>query len=391
MARMSRTTIMADDALLDELREIAEEEGISLGEVIRQGLEWRASTCRRVPSFIGKLPIAVRRGHAADTSRRQRGADHGAAARTTDPGDGRPTGNVPRSETLVVETQRSLRRGRARHRSRRCGSTPSSGSTVAMPGTGDGGARLARTQRGGLRAQRRRSLPHPRRVGARGQPRCGGLRAATRRLVERYDGPPPQPRRRLGDRRSPRRMEQDTIATLDRAALLGRRTARTSTRSPRPLTPPGRRLRTLGSVETSLPVADRPRRPEWMKVRAPSQDSQFFDVKKLLQGASLDDRVRGGALPERRRVLGAPDGDLHAARRRLHPQVPATATSRTGKPGAVDPHEPRAGRRGRRRSACATWSSPRSTATTSPTAARRTSPPPPRRSSAACPTAPSRC
>jgi hypothetical protein len=56
MARMSRTTIMADDALLDELRGIAEEEGISLGEVIRQGLEWRAKTRRRVPSFIGKLP-----------------------------------------------------------------------------------------------------------------------------------------------------------------------------------------------------------------------------------------------------------------------------------------------------------------------------------------------
>ncbi len=52
---MSRTTIMADDALLDQLREIAAEEGVSLGEVIRQGLEWRAKTRRRIPSFIGKL------------------------------------------------------------------------------------------------------------------------------------------------------------------------------------------------------------------------------------------------------------------------------------------------------------------------------------------------
>lgn len=57
MARMSRTTIMADDALLDALRAIAAEEGVSLGEVIRQGLEWRARTRRRVPSFIGKLPL----------------------------------------------------------------------------------------------------------------------------------------------------------------------------------------------------------------------------------------------------------------------------------------------------------------------------------------------
>jgi lipoic acid synthetase len=40
-------------------------------------------------------------------------------------------------------------------------------------------------------------------------------------------------------------------------------------------------------VETSFPVAERPRRPEWMKVRAPSQNSKYFDVKKLIHGASL--------------------------------------------------------------------------------------------------------
>ncbi len=64
MARMSRTTIMADDALLDELREIAAEEGVSLGEVIRQGLEWRAKTRRRVPSFIGSCRLVQGR-HSA--------------------------------------------------------------------------------------------------------------------------------------------------------------------------------------------------------------------------------------------------------------------------------------------------------------------------------------
>jgi len=41
-------------------------------------------------------------------------------------------------------------------------------------------------------------------------------------------------------------------------------------------------------METSLPVAERPRRPEWMKVRAPSADTRFYDVKKLLAGASLN-------------------------------------------------------------------------------------------------------
>jgi lipoic acid synthetase len=43
----------------------------------------------------------------------------------------------------------------------------------------------------------------------------------------------------------------------------------------------------LIAVETSLPVAERPRRPEWMKVRAPSADGRYFDVKKLLHGLSL--------------------------------------------------------------------------------------------------------
>src|SRR5438270_877686 len=40
-------------------------------------------------------------------------------------------------------------------------------------------------------------------------------------------------------------------------------------------------------MEQSLPVAERPRRPEWMKVRAPSADSRYFDVRKLIHGQSL--------------------------------------------------------------------------------------------------------
>ena len=52
---MSRTTIMADDKLLDQLRAIAKDEGISLGEVIRQGLELRARARRRRPGFVGSV------------------------------------------------------------------------------------------------------------------------------------------------------------------------------------------------------------------------------------------------------------------------------------------------------------------------------------------------
>jgi hypothetical protein len=55
MAKMVRTTIMADEGLMQQLRAIAKDEGISLGEVMRQGLEWRAKTRRRVPSFIGAV------------------------------------------------------------------------------------------------------------------------------------------------------------------------------------------------------------------------------------------------------------------------------------------------------------------------------------------------
>jgi lipoyl synthase len=40
-------------------------------------------------------------------------------------------------------------------------------------------------------------------------------------------------------------------------------------------------------METSLPVAERPRRPEWLKVRAPSADSRYFEVKQLIHGEGL--------------------------------------------------------------------------------------------------------
>ena len=45
--------------------------------------------------------------------------------------------------------------------------------------------------------------------------------------------------------------------------------------------------RTLTEMERSLPVAQRPRRPEWMKVRAPSADSRYFEVRNLIHGQSL--------------------------------------------------------------------------------------------------------
>jgi lipoic acid synthetase len=49
----------------------------------------------------------------------------------------------------------------------------------------------------------------------------------------------------------------------------------------------GATIHRLPDVQKSLPVAERPRRPEWMKVRAPSADSRYFDVKKLIHGQNL--------------------------------------------------------------------------------------------------------
>jgi lipoic acid synthetase len=40
-------------------------------------------------------------------------------------------------------------------------------------------------------------------------------------------------------------------------------------------------------MQKSLPVADRPRRPEWMKVRAPSASSRYHEVKGLMREGQL--------------------------------------------------------------------------------------------------------
>ena len=40
-------------------------------------------------------------------------------------------------------------------------------------------------------------------------------------------------------------------------------------------------------MEPSLPVAERPRRPDWMRVRAPSANSRYFEVRELIHGQHL--------------------------------------------------------------------------------------------------------
>ena len=53
---------MADEDLLDRLRQIASSEGLSLAEVIREGLQWRAEESRKAPSFIA-AGASGRKGH----------------------------------------------------------------------------------------------------------------------------------------------------------------------------------------------------------------------------------------------------------------------------------------------------------------------------------------
>jgi len=40
-------------------------------------------------------------------------------------------------------------------------------------------------------------------------------------------------------------------------------------------------------MKSSLPVTERPRRPEWMKVRAPSANTRYFEVKGLVRAGGL--------------------------------------------------------------------------------------------------------
>ena len=98
----------------------------------------------------------------------------------------------------------------------------------------------------------------------------------------------------------------------------------------------------------SLPVAERPRRPEWMKVRAPSADSRYFEVQGAAPRPTPAHDLRGGALPEHRRVLGARHRDVPDPRRHLHARLPLLLrplrqAGRAARPARAAPA--RAGRR----------------------------------------------
>ena len=91
----------------------------------------------------------------------------------------------------------------------------------------------------------------------------------------------------------------------------------------------------------SLPVGDRPRRPEWMKVRAPSADSLYGDVRKLLHSQHLHTVCEEAHCPN----VGECWGRGTAAFQILGDTCPRACrycNVRSGKPqGPPDPDEPR--------------------------------------------------
>ena len=64
----------------------------------------------------------------------------------------------------------------------------------------------------------------------------------------------------------------------------------------------------------------RERKPPWLKVPAPGGPT-YRQAEEGDRGRQPAHGLRGGELPERRRVLGARHGDVHDPRRRLHPPL----------------------------------------------------------------------
>ena len=137
--------------------------------------------------------------------------------------------------------------------------------------------------------------------------------------------------------------------------------ARTVTRDRRahPRHPLARQPGGTAPIEGTVPF--RARKPPWLKVPAPGR-ADLPPAQEGDRGRQPAHRLRGGQLPERRRVLGARHRDLHDPRRRLHPALrllqradrradlerPARAAAGR-EPGEADGPAPRRGHLGRPR------------------------------------------
>jgi hypothetical protein len=68
---MKRTTIMADEVVVDRLRRLAQERSVSFAEVVREALEEKARSYRPKPTSLGAGQSAPSRTAARAASRRQ--------------------------------------------------------------------------------------------------------------------------------------------------------------------------------------------------------------------------------------------------------------------------------------------------------------------------------
>ncbi len=110
------------------------------------------------------------------------------------------------------------------------------------------------------------------------------------------------------------------------------------------------------------------KKPDWIRVKAPVSRG-YLDTARDRPRQRPAHRVRGGRLPQYRRMLGKEARHLHDHGRHLHARLRllqrqdrAARRARSGEPGASA--------RRRRSLGCGMWSSRRSTATISPTAVR---------------------
>jgi hypothetical protein len=68
---MQRTTILADEATVQDLRRLARERGVSFAEVVREALDEKARSYRPKPASLGAGQSTPSRTAASQASHRQ--------------------------------------------------------------------------------------------------------------------------------------------------------------------------------------------------------------------------------------------------------------------------------------------------------------------------------
>ena len=81
------------------------------------------------------------------------------------------------------------------------------------------------------------------------------------------------------------------------------------------------------------------KKPEWIRVKAGSPSTRFYEIKHILRENKLSHGVRGSQLPEHRRMLRQGHGHLHDHGRQVHAALPVLRR-RPRPPDPLDVDEP---------------------------------------------------